>query len=312
MSTARRKMNATERRQRLRALLAGDRCVYAPQVFDPISSRIADDLGFEVGVGAPPNFELAVLGAPEYALVTLTEIAEQTRRICRASNINFIVAGARGIGNALNVMRAVEELESAGAAAFCLEYQRIPIAFGSPTFRSAMEKPIEARRDIDYEPALAMEETVGKVKAAVAARQDGLVILGRVRVEPDVSEAIRLIKAYEEAGVEGLWLGQVFKRESLEAIHSATKLPLIVGGSVTNVAMKHGGERFLVANGVRIASLGRVPLLASMKAIYESLKAQRDGNKSDDMMSSYIAPRELESRIAREAQYDEWIKEYLY
>ncbi len=311
MSTVKRRMNATERRQRFRALLAGDRCVYAPQVFDPISSRIAEDLGFEVGVGAPPTFDLVVMGAPEYALVTLSEIAEQTRRICRASNISFIVAGARGIGNALNVMRAVEELESAGASAFCIEYQRLPIAFGSPTFRSAMEKPIEARRDVDYEPALPMEETVGRIKAAIAARQDGLVILGRVRVEPNISEAIRLIKAYEEAGVEGLWLGQIFRRESLEAIHSATKLPLIVGSSVTNVGQEHGGERYLVANGVRIASLGRVALLASMKAIYDSLKAQRDG-KCEAEMASFIAPRELESRIAWELQYDEWIKKYLY
>src|SRR5262245_23012563 len=137
MSTPTKRMNATQRREQLRALLAGDRCVYAPQVFDPISSRIAEDLGFEVGVGAPPNFELAVMGAPEYGLVTLTEIAEQTRRICRASNIGFIVAGARAVGNALNVMRTVEELESAGAAALGIEYQRLPIAFGSPTFRSA-------------------------------------------------------------------------------------------------------------------------------------------------------------------------------
>jgi carboxyvinyl-carboxyphosphonate phosphorylmutase len=311
MSTARRKMNATERRQQLRALLAGDRCVYAPQVFDPISSRIAEDLGFEVGVGAPPNFELVVTGAPEYGLVTLTEIAEQTRRICRASTIAFIVAGARAIGNALNVMRAVEELESAGASALGIEYQRLPIAFGSPTFRSAMEKRIEVRRDVDYEPAVALEETVGKVKAALAARQDGLVILGRVRVEPDIPEAIRLVKAYEEAGVEGLWLGQIFRRESLEAVHSATKLPLIIGGSAADVAKEHGGERYLVGNGVRIASLGRVPLLASMKAIYDSLKAQRDG-KTETELASLIAPRELESRIACEVEYDEWIKKYLY
>lgn len=311
MSTIGRKPNATERRQRFRSLLAGDRCVYAPQVFDPISSRIAEELGFEVGVGAPPNFELVVMGAPEYALVTLTEIAEQTRRICRASSIAFIVSAARGIGNALNVMRAVEELESAGASAFAIEYQRLPIAFGSPTFRSAMGKRIEARRDVDYEPALAVEETVGRVRAALAARQDGLVILGRVRVEPDVSEAVRLIKAYEEAGVEGLWLGQMFSRDSIEAVHAATNLPLITGGSGTDVGKEHGGERFLAANGVRIASLGRVPLLASMKAIYDSLKAQRDG-KSEAEIASFIAPRDLEARIAWESQYDEWIKEYLY
>ena len=228
-----------------------------------------------------------------------------------AAGLAFIVAGARAIGNALNVMRAVEELEAAGASALGIEYQKLPITFGSPNFRSAMEKPIEVRRDVDYEPSLEVEETIGRVKAALAARQDGLVVFGRVRVEPDVSAAIRLVKAYEEAGVEGLWLGQIFKHESLEAVHSATKLPLIIGGSAADVAKEHGGERYLVANGVRIASLGRVPLLASMKAIYDALKAQRDG-KTETELASLIAPRDLESRIAWETQYDDWIKKYLY
>jgi len=303
------RLNAADKRRQFRRILDGEECVSAPQVFDPISARIADDLGFSVGIGAPPNFELAILGAPELGLVTVSEIAEQTRRICRASNLGFIVAGARGIGNALNVMRAVEEFENAGAVAFAIEYQRLPVAFDSPTFRAAMDRPITVRRDIDYEPSLDIDEIVGRVRAAIDARQDGLVVIGRVRVEPDVPDAIRLIKAYESAGAEALWLGQIYKEESLEAVHAATALPLLVGGSITDVGVRRG-RSYLAAQGVRVVSLGRVTLLASMKGVYEALKAHSEG-KFESQMASFIAPRELESRVAWEPQYDEWIKSYM-
>ena len=55
----------SERRARLRAILSGERCVYPGSVFDPISARIAEDLGFEVGMLAGSIASMTVLGAPD-------------------------------------------------------------------------------------------------------------------------------------------------------------------------------------------------------------------------------------------------------
>jgi len=106
-------MNWTERRARMRAILAGEACVHPGSVFDPISARIAEDLGFEVGMFAGSVASMAVLGAPDLILLTLSEFAEQAYRICRAGNLALLVDSDHGYGNALNVKRTVEELETA-------------------------------------------------------------------------------------------------------------------------------------------------------------------------------------------------------
>lgn len=102
-----------ERRERFRSVLSGNKCVYPGSVFDPISARIAEDLGFEVGMFAGSVASMTVLGAPDLIVLTLTEFAAQAHRICRAGNLPLLCDADHGYGNALNVMRTVEELETA-------------------------------------------------------------------------------------------------------------------------------------------------------------------------------------------------------
>src|SRR6185369_8808629 len=104
-------MNWTERRERFRAILANGRCVHPGSVFDPISARIAEDLGFEIGMFAGSTASLTVLGAPDLIVLTLSEFAEQAYRICRAGDLALLVDADHGYGNALNVQRTVQELE---------------------------------------------------------------------------------------------------------------------------------------------------------------------------------------------------------
>ena len=110
-------MNLTERRQRFRAQIESDHCIHPGSVFDPISARIAEDLGFEVGMLGGSVASMTVLGAPDLMVLTLSEFAEQAYRICRAGNLALLVDADHGYGNALNVKRTVEELETSGVAA---------------------------------------------------------------------------------------------------------------------------------------------------------------------------------------------------
>ena len=156
-------MHWTDRRQRFRAVLAGDQCIHPGSVFDPISARIAEELGFEVGMFAGSIASFTVLGAPDLIVLTLTEFAQQAYRINRAGKLPLLVDADHGYGNALNVMRTVQELETAGVAAMCIEDTLLPKAYGE-------KKP----------SLISLEEGVGKMRAAVAAREDpSFVIVGR-------------------------------------------------------------------------------------------------------------------------------------
>src|SRR3954470_3494956 len=107
-------MDWTNRRERFRATLGRGRCIHPASVYDPISARIAEDLGFEAGMLAGSIASLAVLGAPALVVLTWPEFPQQAPRICRAATLPLIVDADHGYGNALNVRRTVEELETAG------------------------------------------------------------------------------------------------------------------------------------------------------------------------------------------------------
>src|SRR5262245_2327218 len=153
----------TERRKRLRELIAGKQCLMPASVHDALSARIAQEVGYEAVMLAGSVASLAVLGAPDLILLTLSELAEQVHRICRATTLPLFIDADHGYGNALNAARTVEELEDAGAAGFSLEDTVLPRTYGEST------------------PTLtSIEEGVGKMKAALAARRDpNLVISGR-------------------------------------------------------------------------------------------------------------------------------------
>jgi len=114
-------MTFRKRRDALRSILSGSGCIRPGSVYDAISIRIAQDLGFEVGMFGGSIASLAVLGDPDIALITLTELAEQMRRMSRAAALPVLVDADHGYGNALNVRRTVEELETAGAAGLTIE-----------------------------------------------------------------------------------------------------------------------------------------------------------------------------------------------
>ena len=94
-----------KRREVLRSILSGSQCIRPGSVYDATSIRIAEYLGFELGMFGGSVASLAVLGDPDIALITLTELAEQMRRMSRAAALPVLVDADHGYGNALNVRR---------------------------------------------------------------------------------------------------------------------------------------------------------------------------------------------------------------
>ena len=261
-------------------------------VFDPVSARIAENLGYEVGMLAGSIASAAVLGAADLLVLTLTEFAELIHRICRAGELSLLVDADHGYGNALNVKRTVEELETAGVSALTIEDTLLPQPFGSTG-----------------EQLVPLDEGVGKMKAALAGRQDpDLVVVGRtsaLRIA-GIEEAVRRAVAYEEAGVDAIFLVFPQTRAELETISSAVHIPLILGG----VGPELEDMQFLAAHNVRISLQRHLPFQAAVKAVYDTMKALRDGKSYEDLRSNVASP-ELLSQVTRKAEYDGWVDEFL-
>src|SRR5260221_13086409 len=107
-------MNWTPRREIFRAILAGERCVHPGSVFDPISARIAESLGFEIGMFAGSTASLTVLGAPDLIVLTLSEFAAQAHPINRAGNLPLLADAHHGYGHPPKRKRPAEGLRPPG------------------------------------------------------------------------------------------------------------------------------------------------------------------------------------------------------
>jgi oxaloacetate decarboxylase len=270
-----------KRREALRSVLKGSTCIRPGSVYDATSIRIAEDLGFEVGMFGGSVASLAVLGDPDIALITLTELAEQMRRMSRAASLPVLVDADHGYGNALNVRRTVQELEAAGAAGLTIEDTLLPQAFG------------EAKTQL-----ISLDEGVGKMKAALDGRSDpSLVIIGRTGAISisGLDDAIARAKAYETTGVDALFFTGIKSRSELEAISAATRLPIVLGGAPEDMT----APDYLAAQCVRIALQGHAPFAAATQAVYETLKALREGTPPKNLKG--LASSELTGRAMREA-----------
>jgi carboxyvinyl-carboxyphosphonate phosphorylmutase len=284
-------MTFRKRRDALRAILSGSVCVRPGSVYDAISIRIAEDLGFEVGMFGGSVASLAVLGDPDIALITLTELAEQMRRMSRAAALPVLVDADHGYGNALNVRRTVQELEMAGAAGLTIEDTLLPQAYG------------QAKTQL-----ISLEEGVGKMKAALDGRGDpSLVILGRTGAASITSldDTIARARAYEATGVDALFFTGIRMRSELEAIAAATTLPIVLGGAPEEMS---DGD-YLRDQRVRIALQGHAPFAAATQAVYETLKALRDGLPPKDLKR--LASSELTNKVTREADVKARLAEFL-
>jgi carboxyvinyl-carboxyphosphonate phosphorylmutase len=251
-------------------------------VYDPLSARAAHRLGFEMMMLAGSVASAVVLGAPDIVLLTLSELAEQARRITRASPLPLLVDADHGYGNALNVMRCVEELEAAGVAALTIEDTLLPRPFGAAD-----------------EQLVPVEEAVGKVRAALAARaKPETVVLARtgaLRVEGLPGARLR-VQAYSEAGADGIFFVGVRTWEEIEALRAVTHLPFVLGTAPPALLDRAN----LAARGVRIVLAGHAPFQAAVRAMYDALRAMRDGATSADLRDTVASPGLLAGLLAEE------------
>jgi oxaloacetate decarboxylase len=258
-------MTFGKQREAIQAILRGNKCIRPGSVYDPVSVRIAEDLGFELGMLGGSTASLTVLGDPDVVIISLSELAETVRRITRAARLPLMVDADHGFGNALSVRRTIEELEISGAAGLSIEDTLLPQAYGQSKVQ-----------------LLSLDEGLGKMKAAVDARRDNSLALFARTSAPSVTgmtDAIARGKAYEATGVDALFFTGIKTRAELTAIAAETKLPIMLGtadGELDDAA-------FLASCRVKICTQGHLPFAAGALAVYETLKALREGVSPKDL-----------------------------
>ena len=198
----------------LRTLFEGEAILIAPGAYDPYLAKCVQLAGFEAVYMTGSGVSHSVLGMPDLGLLTFSEMVERASRIADATEIPLIADADTGYGNALNVMRTVKAYERAGVAGLHIEDQEMPKKCGH----------------FDEKRVIAVDEMVGKLKAALDARQDpDLIIIARTDARTVVSfnEAIDRAQAFAEAGVDVVFVESPTSREELRKIGASISKPLL-------------------------------------------------------------------------------------
>ena len=212
--------------QVLRERLKRPDIIVAPGVYDCLSARIVEQSGFEAAFMTGFGASGAILGQPDYGLMTMNEMVTVCANMNSILNIPLLGDIDTGYGNPLNVYRTVREFERAGMAAVHLEDQVFPKRCGH------MEK----------KAVISMEEHVEKIHAAVDARDEMLIIARTdARATCGLDEAIRRLEAYRDAGADIIYA---------DALRSAEEMKLV--GQISGV--------YKFANQVEF---GKTPMMGS-------------------------------------------------
>jgi methylisocitrate lyase len=239
---------------RVHALLEKERILIFPGVYDALGAKLVERTGFPLTFISGYSVAATQLGLPDFGYLTQTEMVAVSKRVCGAVSIPIIIDADTGYGNALNVIRTVNELIDAGAAGCFLEDQVWPKRCGH----------MKGKRVIP------VEEQIQKIRAAVDARRGrDFFIVARTdaRQVNGLEDAIRRCRRYKEAGADALFVEAPGSAEELATIAKALPPPLVAN-------MLEGGVTPLLAKD-ELDKLGFQLVVCPLTALYASAKAMQ-------------------------------------
>ena len=191
-----------------------NKIIVLPGVFDALSAKIAEYVGFEAMFQTGYGSSAALLGMPDFGLLNSGETVDNAMRIIRAVRVPVLVDADTGYGNPLNVWRLVRDLERLGAAGIFLEDQVWPKRCGHMIGKDVIAK----------------DEYIPKLKAAIEARQSkDFIIVARTdaRAPIGLEEAIERGKAYRKAGADVIFVEAPRSVEELKKVADEIDAPLV-------------------------------------------------------------------------------------
>ncbi len=203
-----------EKAKLVRSALAQHGQLIMPGVYDALSAKIAARAGFEVIFITGYSLSATLLGEPDFGVLTQTEVVGAAQRICSVVDIPVIVDADTGYGNAINVIRTVEDLLRAGAAGMFLEDQVWPKRCGH----------------MKGKQVIPLDEQIKKLKAAIEAKSgQDFFIVARTdsRQALGLEEAIKRGIAFKDAGADAVFIEAPESKAEMAQISQHVPGPLV-------------------------------------------------------------------------------------
>ncbi|WP_406625101.1 oxaloacetate decarboxylase [Acidovorax sp. SDU_ACID1] len=268
-------------KQQLKALAEARRGVIVPGAFNALSARVVADLGYEAIYVTGAGVTNMWFGLPDQAFMGLTDIADHTARIRDAVEVPLIVDADTGFGNALNTYHAVRTLERAGADCIQLEDQVSPKRCGHFNDKAVIET----------------SEMVGKIRAAVDARRDGLLVMARTDAAAvhGFDAAVERAQAYAEAGADILFVEAVTTAEHVRALPQRLQAPqlmnMVIGGKTPIVGADELGQ--LGYGFVLYANAALQGAVAGMQKVLTQLRDAREVREDPALVAPFAERQRL-------------------
>ena len=279
---------------RLRGLLEAGELLVVPGCSDALGALLVEQAGFEAVYMTGFGSSAALLGRPDVGLLSGAEMAENAGRIAAATSLPVIADADTGYGNAINVAHTVRAYERAGVAAIQLEDQVMPKRCGHMADKTVVS----------------IDEMVGKVRAAVDAADEMLVIARTdARAPEGLDAAIERAHAYAEAGADLLFVEALESALEVEQVGAAgLGVPLVYNSVEGGRSPALAADR-VAALGYQVLLLPTSLLFAATQAMQTTLRTIRDlgttepGAFGPDPFTGFTETIGLPAILAEQAKY---------
>lgn len=251
--------------RKLRELLQEKPYLITPGITTALHAMIVEKAGFDYVYAGGYDASLTLLGLPDVGLMTETEMLANLRNVARATSLPVVADADTGYGNAINVMRTVENYEAAGLAAMHIEDQVAPKRCGHAAGKVVIP----------------LEEAVGKIRAALDARRDkDFMIIARTdaiaAAGGGLDDAVKRGKAFAKAGADMVWAefpsadAELPTRFAQEIHRDFPGLPLYFNYS-SNLRWHESGVKFedVAAMGYKAMHVSLVAMRVMMRAFWD-------------------------------------------
>jgi methylisocitrate lyase len=275
----------------LRELIARG-CVAMPGTPNASIARQIEQAGFDAVYISGAGIANSTAGVPDVGLLTLTEVARLAGYIARAVKIPAIVDADTGFGGPDNVARTIHELEAVGLAGCHIEDQEFPKRCGHLAGKSIVP----------------VDEMVGRIEAAVAARQDkDFLIIARTdaRAVEDFKGAIKRAQAYVAAGADAVFPEALQSADEFRDFAREMKVPLLANmtefGRSPLLSLKE-----LADLGYRMVIFPQSAFRVSMQATGEFLRALKEGGTQSAWIDRMQTRQELYDLLGYDPKAEAW------
>jgi methylisocitrate lyase len=278
-----------QKAQLIRDALAQHGQLIMPGVYDALSAKIAARAGFEVVFITGYSLSATLLGEPDFGLLTQTEVVGAAQRICAVVETPVIVDADTGYGNAINVVRTVEDLLRAGAAGMFLEDQVWPKRCGHMRGKQVIP----------------LDEQLKKLRAAVDARNaTDFFIVARTdaRQALGIAEAIERGIAFKDAGADAVFIEAPESKQEMREIARQVPGPLVANMLERGVTPLMGPKE-LKDLGFELIVWPLAPLYAVAKSLTDVYTTLRRDGSTLAILEQLMAFDEFNDIVGLEKKY---------